>query len=197
MRIAAAILVSALVVAGPAFAGEPSSGAKAEEVQPASKSKSVQLDEFFKKLTTEKDEVAAKLAESSIIRLWMDSGSDTVDLLMNWSLQAMEDKDYSLALDYLDRVTTLKPDFAEGWNKRATVYFLKDDYAKAIADIRKTLRLEPRHFGALSGLGIILADLGDNHRAIEAYEQALALDPYLTNVRDALKKLQKEAERNI
>jgi tetratricopeptide (TPR) repeat protein len=141
--------------------------------------------------------VAAKLAETSIIRLWLESGSDTIDLLMGWSMQAMEEKDYPLALDYLDRITIMKPDYAEGWNKRATVYFLLEDYSRSIADIQKALSLEPRHFGALSGLGIIFADLGDNHRAIDAYERALALDPYLANVRDALEKLQKEAERNI
>jgi tetratricopeptide (TPR) repeat protein len=197
MRIRVAVLATLIVFAGPGFAASEPESMAPQEAEPAPKSRAVQLDELFQKLKTEKDESAAKLAETSIIRLWLDSGSDTVDLLMTWSMQAMEAKDYSLALDYLDHITMMKPDFAEGWNKRATVYFLLEDYAKSIADIRRALSIEPRHFGALSGLGIIFADLGDNRRAIDAYERALALDPHLGNVRDALEKLQKETERNI
>ena len=116
---------------------------------------------------------------------------------MGWSIRAMTAKDYPLALDYLDRITTLKPDFAEGWNKRATVYFLLEDYAKSIADIQKTLALEPRHFGALSGLGMILSSLGEKLRAIDAYKQALAVDPHLDKVREAMEALEKETGRDI
>jgi tetratricopeptide (TPR) repeat protein len=146
-----------------------------------------------KTLKTASSKEAAKAAEDSIWRLWLQSGSDTIDLLMNWAMKAMEAKDYAAALDFLDRVILMKPDFAEGWNKRATVYFLMDDYSKSIADIGKTLALEPRHFGALSGLGMIMRELGEDKRAIEAYQKALAVDPNLEGVHKALDELQAKA----
>jgi tetratricopeptide (TPR) repeat protein len=157
------------------------------------KSKTAQLDDLFQTLKAPPSKEAAKAAEDSIWRLWLQSGSDTIDLLMNWAMKAMEAKDYATALDFLDRVILMKPDFAEGWNKRATVYFLMDDYSKSIADIGKTLALEPRHFGALSGLGMIMREIGDNKRAIEAYQKALAVDPNLEGVQKALDELQAKA----
>ncbi len=116
-------------------------------------------------------------AEAAILKLWLESGSDTVDLLMERTLKAMDEKNYSLALDFLDRIVTLEPDYVEGWNKRATVFYLTDDYGKSVSDIERVLSIEPRHFGALAGLGTILRELGDDKRALEAYRQALALDP--------------------
>jgi tetratricopeptide (TPR) repeat protein len=77
----------------------------------------------------------------------------------------------------------------EGWNKRATVYYLTDDYAKSLSDIQRVLALEPRHFAALSGLGAILSDIGDDQRAIEAYQEALTIDPHLDNVKKALDEI--------
>jgi len=152
-----------------------------------------QLDTLFGTLQTATDPAAAKSAENDIISLWLQSGSDTVDLLMEWTLAAIEEKDYALALDYLDRMIVMKPEFAEAWNKRATVHFLLDDYSRAIADIERTLQLEPRHFGALSGLGAIMRDLGENERAMSAYRRALEFDPYLDNVRQALDEIERES----
>jgi tetratricopeptide (TPR) repeat protein len=149
------------------------------------------LDALFATLESG-DEAAAKRAENGILTLWLQSGSDTIDLLMSWGMKAIEDKDYGTALDVLDRVVTLKPDYAEGWNKRATVYYLTDKYGQSLADIQRVLVLEPRHFGALSGLGSIFRELGDDKRAIDAYNQALALDPHLENVKKALDELDKE-----
>jgi tetratricopeptide (TPR) repeat protein len=198
MRILAALVTASLIFCGPTFAAsEPAPAPPAAEPEAPPKSVAVQLDELFQTLKTEKDAAAAKQAEVSIQKLWLQSGSDTIDLLMGWSIRAMTEKEYALALDYLDRITTLKPDFAEGWNKRATVYFLLEDYARSIADIQKTLALEPRHFGALSGLGMILSTLGEKLRAIDAYKQALAVDPHLDKVREALEQLEKETGRDI
>ena len=198
MRIPAAFLVAAFCLAplaGPAFAVADSGAAAPDKSPPVEEkaSRASQLDSLFATLKSAKNPDDAKEAENGIIELWLQSGSDTVDLLMNWTLQAIEAKDYSLALDYLDRITTMKPDYAEGWNKRATVYFLLDDYEKSIADIGQTLALEPRHFGALSGLGTMLRDLGEDKRAIDAYKRALAVDPYLDNVQKALDELEKKA----
>jgi tetratricopeptide (TPR) repeat protein len=158
---------------------------------PALPSREERLKSLFDELkSTDKD--AAKAAENEIITLWLESGSDTVDLMMSWTLAAIEEKNYGLALDYLDRLLIMKPDYAEGWNKRATVHFLKDDYPKAIADIERTLALEPRHFGALSGLGTIMRDIGQKDRALTAYHKALEIDPHLDTVKDAVTEIEGE-----
>lgn len=195
MRIAAAALAASLML----LAGPPASAAPAAPEAPArlAASRAQQLDTLFARLKSAKDDAAARQAEDGIIALWLQSGSATVDLLMAWSVQAIADKDYPEALDILDRVVTLDPDYAEGWNKRATVYFLIEDYGQAVADIEHVLVLEPRHFGALVGLGAIFHALGEDNRAIAAYKQALALDPYLDNARKALRQLEETTGRNI
>jgi tetratricopeptide (TPR) repeat protein len=162
-----------------------------QTAQAVPEGRAAQLDALFLTLKSEQNETAAA-AESAILKLWMESGSDTVDVLMGWALKAMDEKNYSLALDFLDRIVTLKPDYVEGWNKRATIFFLIDDYAKSLGDIRRTLALEPRHFGALAGLGTILRDLGENKRALEIYRQALALDPRMDSVRKAIAEIEKD-----
>ena len=121
-----------------------------------------------------------------------ESGSDTADLLLSWAVKAMEDKDYPEALDILDQLIVLKPDFAEGWNKRATVHYLADDYASSVADIRQTLALQPRHFGALSGLGMILQETGQKEQAIVVLRKALAINPQLDKIKEAVERLEKE-----
>ena len=190
------LLTSALLV----FAA---SGARGEETGPSvgagdppaavSVSKAERIDTLFASLKTETDADAASEIENAILGLWLESGSDTVDLLMQWTLKAMEEKQYPRALDFLDRIIVLAPTYVEGWNKRATVHFLMDDYGESIADIGKVLELEPRHFGALSGLGMIMRSIGDDKRAMIAYRQALEVDPHLDNVREELDQLEAES----
>ncbi len=155
----------------------------------ATLSRADQLDALFTQLKNAKSEDEATSIENKIAAIWFKSGSDTVDLLMTWTEDAIHTKDYSLALDYLDRIVTLKPDYAEGWNTRATVEYLNDDYGHSMADIERTLKLEPRHFGALVGLGSILQDIGQDKQALEVYRYVIGLDPHLGNVRDAIKDL--------
>ena len=107
-------------------------------------------------------------------------------------MEAIEKKDYPHALDLLDQVIVIKPDFAEAWNKRATVYYLIDDYSASLADIRATLALEPRHFGALAGFGMILAGLDRKQEAIRVFKRALEIDPRLDQVEETMEKLEKE-----
>jgi tetratricopeptide (TPR) repeat protein len=151
------------------------------------------LESLFSELKNAPNVEAAKTAESAILRRFLISGSDTVDLLMTWAIDSMNKEDYPLALDILDNVITMKPDFAEGWNKRATVYYLADEYGKSLSDIRRVLALQPKHFGALSGLGMIMRELGQKEKAIAAFREALAVDPYLDSVKKALEDLEKEA----
>jgi len=151
------------------------------------------LDGLFVRLAQSEDEKQAKAAEDEILRRFHTSKSDTTNLLMSWAARAMKDEKYAVALDILDRVVILQSDFAEGWNKRATVHYLMGDYGKAIADIEKTLALEPRHFGALSGFGLILRDMGDTRHALQAFEEALRVHPFLKNAEEMLEKLKAES----
>ena len=156
------------------------------------------LDTLFAALKIAPDEETAKAIEQRIWAVWMISGSDTCNLLMARVKAATDAKDYDLALKLLDAVVEIKPDYVEGWNQRATIYYLKDDYAHAIADIGQVLKREPRHFGALSGLGVILQEIGDDKDALKAYRDALKIDPHLQNIPDTVKELTVKVEgRNI
>lgn len=198
MRIPLAVfaVVCALGLVRPAIALDDNAAADDGNAAEEAVSREARLDHLFETLAGG-DLDAAKEAERDIVATWMASGSDTIDLLMQWALNAIEEKNYPLALDYLNRITSLKPDYVEGWNKRATVHFLKEDFARSIADIEQVLVLEPRHFGAISGLGTIMREIGDEKHAVEAYERALAIDPLLDNVREALDDMDAEADRGI
>lgn len=190
--ISAPFLLSALLAGQPLAAETGPSIATDAAVPATEQTREERLDALFATLRDEADADAAGEIEDAILDIWLESGSDTVDLLMDWSLQAMERKQYPRALDFLDRIIVMQPDYVEGWNKRATVYFLMDDYGKSIADIGRVLELEPRHFGALSGLGIIFRSLGEEDRAKAAFRQALDLDPHLDSVREELESLEEE-----
>ncbi|MEM7422929.1 MAG: tetratricopeptide repeat protein [Pseudomonadota bacterium] len=117
-----------------------------------------------------------------------------MNLLARRADEAMEAKNYDLALQFLNDLVRLAPEFAEGWNKRATLYFIREDYGASLEDIAETLRREPRHFGALSGLGIILDRIGDKAGALEAYRRAVAIHPNLPGASDGIRKLEKDVD---
>jgi tetratricopeptide (TPR) repeat protein len=152
------------------------------------------LDTLFNALKIAPDDASAKAIEDRIWAVWMVSGSDTCRLLMSRVKAATDDKDYDLAIKLLDAIVELKPDYVEAWNRRATVYYLKKDFAHSLADIREVLSREPRHFGALSGLGLILQEIGDDKHALEAYRKALAVDPHLEHIPDVVKTLTEKVE---
>ena len=152
-------------------------------------------DQLFTTLAKPGDDATGAAVEAELERRWRDSGSDTIDLLMTWATEAIATKNFPRALDFLDAVTTLKPDYVEGWNRRATLFFLQDDYGKALSDLEKVLALEPRHFGALAGLGMILNEIDRKKEALLALQKAIAIDPYLDDqVRDTIKTLQPEID---
>jgi Tfp pilus assembly protein PilF len=107
---------------------------------------------------------------------------------------AMEQHDIDLAIKLLDAVIKIRPSYVDAWNRRATVYYMKKEYGRALADIHEVLRREPRHFGALSGLGLIMQDLGDDKQALEVYRRALAVYPRLEHIPDVVKQLQEKVE---
>ncbi len=150
------------------------------------------LDKLFSDLKRERNEKAAERIARQIGAEWMNSGSASVDLMMEWSNKAMAEKKFDIALDFLDLIIVLQPDFAEGWNRRATVHFMMENYAKSMADIEHTLRLEPRHFGALAGMAGILKQAGSNERALEAYERVLEVYPMLRNAQSEVADLADE-----
>jgi tetratricopeptide (TPR) repeat protein len=127
--------------------------------------------------------------QNEIWALWSHSGSPAMDLLLMRAESAMESDRFELALRFLDDLVRLAPDFAEGWNKRATVYFLLGEYGRSVADIQRTLALEQRHFGALSGLGMILERLGDKNGAMRAYRRGLEVHPKLPGAAEGVERL--------
>lgn len=152
------------------------------------------LDFLFGALKVAPDEASAKHVEGRIWALWTSTRSDTTSLLMARVRTAMEKKQPDVAIKLLDSVVKLKPDYVEGWNRRATLHFLQNDYEKSLLDIREVLAREPRHFGALAGLGMIMQEYGDDKRALDAYRKALEINPHLSNVPDRVKTLTEKVE---
>jgi tetratricopeptide (TPR) repeat protein len=191
----AATLLAAGVTVTPLRA-EPGSWADAPEKLPRLPrgDRTKNLEFLFEALKAAPDADSAKLVEGRIWALWLASGSDTADLLMSRVKSAMDNKDNALAIKLLDAVTRLKPDYVEGWNRRATLRFAEKDYGGALADIQQVLGREPRHFGALSGLGIIMQELGEDKLALEAFRRALAVNPNLQKIPDFVKTLAEKVE---
>ena len=152
------------------------------------------LDFLFGALKAAPDEASAKHVEARIWALWMATPSDTAALLMTRAKVALEARQLDVALKLLDAVVALRPDYIEGWNRRATIYYLQDDYGHALQDIRQVLAREPRHFGALAGLGMIMRDLGDDRRALDAFRKALAINPHLDKIPELVKTLTEKVE---
>jgi tetratricopeptide (TPR) repeat protein len=152
------------------------------------------LDFLFGALKAAPDEASAKHVEARIWAVWMQTPSDTAALLMVRAKAAMDAKQVDVALKLLDAVVKLRPDYVEGWNRRATLYYLKNDYVHSLQDIEQVLVREPRHFGALAGLGMIMQDLGDEKRALDAFRKALAVNPHLEKVPDLVKSLTEKVE---
>jgi tetratricopeptide (TPR) repeat protein len=152
------------------------------------------LDFLFGALKAAPDEASAKHVEARIWALWMQTPSDTAALLMVRAKAAMDAQQIDVALKLLDAVVKLRPDYVEGWNRRATLYYLKNDYAHSLEDIEQVLVREPRHFGALAGLGMIMQDIGDEKRALDAFRKALAVNPYLEKVPELVKTLSEKVE---
>jgi tetratricopeptide (TPR) repeat protein len=152
------------------------------------------LDFLFGALKAAPDEASAKHVEARIWALWMQTPSDTAALLMVRAKAAMDAQQIDVALKLLDAVVKLRPDYIEGWNRRATLYYLKNDYTHSLEDIEQVLVREPRHFGALAGLGMIMQDIGDEKRALDAFRKALAVNPHLEKVPELVKTLTEKVE---
>ena len=129
--------------------------------------------------------------EDRVIDLWSRSGSRTMDLLLDRGREALENEEFDIALEHFTALTDHAPEFAEGWNMRATTFFMIDEYSLSIADIGRTLSLNPDHFSALNGLGIILEELDDYPNALMAYRLAHEKNPHRENLSDAIERLER------
>lgn len=134
----------------------------------------------------------ARTIEDEITHIWSQTPDAASQQLMEKGLTLMAEDEDEGALKAFDALVVQAPDFAEGWNKRATVEFLLGDYQASMADIAHTLKLEPRHFGALAGLGQVELALGNKQAALDAFNQALAIDPHLGDVAEMADNLKKE-----
>lgn len=140
------------------------------------------LVELFDDLRKVTGYLQARTIEQEIWSIWLTASDPAVNRLMAEGVDAMAAQDFKTALADFNEITKLAPDFAEGWNKRATVLYLMGDFQGSLADVDKTLALEPRHFGALSGLGLINTALEREEEAIAAFEKALEVNPHMPGV---------------
>jgi tetratricopeptide (TPR) repeat protein len=152
------------------------------------------LDFLFGALKVAPDDDSAKQVENRIWALWLASGSDTANLLMTRAKAAIDGNDLDLALRLLDAIIKVKPDYVEAWNRRATIHYMRKEFGAALQDIHEVLKLEPRHFGAMSGLGMILQEFGDEKHALEVFRRALEINPHLQKVPDLVKTLSEKVE---
>jgi tetratricopeptide (TPR) repeat protein len=156
------------------------------------------LDRLFDALKVAPDDESAKYIENRIWAMWTATDSDTTTLLMSRVKVAVDAKDLDLGIKLLNAIIDIRPDYIEAWNRRATLYYMKKDFDRSLADIHEVLKREPRHFGALSGLGMIMQELGDDKDALVAFRRALAVHPRLEHIPDLVKQLTEKVEgRNI
>jgi tetratricopeptide (TPR) repeat protein len=149
------------------------------------------LDDMFKRLAEATPEQAGRIQREIQIE-WDKSGSPAMDLLLQRGRDALEAGDTQKAIEHFTALTDHAPEFAEGWNALATAYFTAGEFGPSVDDISKTLNLNPKHFGALAGLGMILEEIGKPERALEAYQAALAIHPHLEGVEDRAAALKTE-----
>lgn len=158
--------------------------------------KKQRIDQLFEELAAlgPDDERRRKQVSDDISILWSHSGSDSMDLLLLRGRKAMEAGELHRALDHFTALTDHAPGFPEGWNARATTFFLLEEWGLALADIERTLELEPRHFGALTGLAVILEKIDRPRDALAAWRRALAVHPHLERAEKAIERLSVEVE---
>ncbi len=171
---------------------------QAKPVVPASAPAKVAnpLDPLFDALKRERNPDKAKGIASQIATNMGDSGSPTVNLLMQWAATAIKEKRNGAALDFLDQVTVLDPAYPEGWNRRATLHYTMGNTRKSMADIAEVLKREPRHFGALAGMAGILMEAGKTELALKAWEDYLAVYPADRDAQEAVAKLSEKIAGN-
>ena len=149
----------------------------------------------------DEDQGVRSLAESAVWRVWSRSGDAKVDALLDSGIRNMDNGRMGAAVDDFTRVIEMRPEFAEGWNKRATAYYLMGDLDLSLKDCDEVIVRNPNHFGALSGYGLIYVQRGELERALEYFERALAINPNMQGVQQSIDLIQyrlgKQGKRSI
>ena len=152
------------------------------------------LDGLFDALKQAPNAQMAHMIEARLEATLMQSGSDTADLLMSRARGLIETKDYDQSLVLLDSIVELSPGYTEAFAQRATVRFLKKDVFGSLTDLRVVIAREPRHYTALAGLGVMLQDLGEDRRALDALRRAIAINPHLKSIPEIIKRLEAKVD---
>ena len=182
-------------------AAEKSAAAAAEELKralaphpPPEVLRREMLNDLFARLRKAADSDDAAQLAATIQEVFLQSFSDTGNLLMQRAQEALHMGQFELSLSLLDKLVFLEPQWAEAWNQRATVRFLNGDYDGSMADIHQVLKLEPRHFGALTGMGMILHEMGFDKDALKIFNQTLNIYPLAPDIKKLVEKLTLEVE---
>jgi tetratricopeptide (TPR) repeat protein len=189
-----ALVIGLSVFALPAMAREGDEAGVAVEKLTPQQQREESLDVLFARLQQSTSETIARDVEQKIWTLWSQSDSPTADVLLEQAVAAMDAQDSASSFAILDRVIASYPSYAEAWNKRATLNFMVGKYKASLSDIEKVLDLEPRHFGALAGRGMIYNAQEEWSLALDAYRDALAVNPNMPSVKSAIKELEKRLQ---
>ena len=165
-----------------------------KDVPDGAKDRKELLGELYERLSNSEDDESSKVVASAIEKLWLRSGSDTVDLLMSRVGKLMQQEEFDVALAILNSVVEIAPDYPEAWNRRAAVYFLKKDYGKSLKSLRNALANDPSHYKAIQGLGMLMQEIGEKKAALKAFREALKVYPHLDGVRQTEEELAREIE---
>ena len=184
------MVVAAIVLLGALAVTPAKAQMTAEDLAAVTTQRS--LESLLGDLAVAPDAETAKPIEQAILREFLATESPTIELLMSRVAVTIQEKKYNTALALLDNIIELDPSYAEGWNKRATVNYLLDDYVAALRDVERALALQPNHFGAVYGLGILMREFGARDLALDAFERALSINPFLENAQKAVENLEPE-----
>lgn len=187
------IALSASITGAPALLAADTSQASATSELATPKQR---LDALFSELKRERDPEKAREISDRIRGEWRDSGSASINLLMQWAAKALEADRKASALDIFDQVIYLAPQYVEGWNQRATLHYRMGNYRKSMSDINQVLAIEPRHFGALAGMAAILTAAGKDELALRAWEQFLDIYPADRQAQEQLGDLEEKLAGN-
>jgi len=194
----AGLAITAFLAGASAWADDPPAAPQdkpdgqapeAKHDEPPPKTPAEERADLYTRLAAAKDADETSGIITRLLHNYSESGSDTADLLLRRARQAIGVENYSDALKILDATIALEPDWAEGWNARATARCLDDDYKGSMADIAQTLKREPKHLGALMGMGMILEAREKREEALKVYERVLEIAPHWRNAQEAADKL--------
>jgi len=188
-RVAAAVLLAGSIAAQ---SSPPDDRPQLVQSAPDAAARARRLDDLFDRLKSTRSEGEGAEIVAEIWQLWQQSGDAELDEMLQQATLLMGRGIATLAMPILDEIVKRRPDWAEGWNKRATMLYIMGEHDRSLADIEHVLALEPRHFGALAGIGLIRMDKGEYREALAAFRKALAINPFLRERYGIIPRLEKE-----